>query len=93
MKISWTRQAVADLLEARRYIATDDPAAARRVADRLAAAAALLGRSPGIGREGRIEGTRELVVPKTRFLLPYRIGDEQLEIIHVHHARRDWPPE
>ena len=93
MKLSWTRQAIGDLTEAREFIARDDPAAARRVADRLVAAAASLLRSPEIGRAGRIEGTRELVVPKTRFLLIYRVGDEQAEIIHVYHARREWPPD
>lgn len=93
MKLSWTRQAIGDLTEAREFIAMDDPAAARRLADRLVAAADSLLRTPEVGKAGRIEGTRELVVPKTRFLLIYRVWSEQVEIIHVYHARRDWPPD
>ena len=49
MKLSWTRQAVGDLTEARQFIAMDDPAAALRVANRLVAAADSLLRNPELG--------------------------------------------
>lgn len=93
MRLTWTRQAVRDLTEARQFIANDNPVAARRVAEQLLAAADLLVRNPEIGRAGRIEGTRELVVPKSKYLLIYRVRNKQIEILHVYHARRDWPPD
>lgn len=93
MKLTWTRQAVSDLTEARQFIAKDNPAAARRVADQLLFAAVTLVRNPEIGRAGRIEGTRELVVPNSKYVLIYRVGDRQVEILHLFHARREWPPD
>ena len=46
---------------------------------------------PESGRTGRIEGTRELVVPKTPFVAPYRITGDTIEILAVHHASQRWP--
>ena len=91
MKIVWFRSAIADLEEARAYIARDDPKAARRVASALVASVDRLSEHPGIGRPGRIPGTRELVVSRTPYLIPYRVRDGVVEILRVFHARRRWP--
>jgi toxin ParE1/3/4 len=40
---------------------------------------------------GRVTGTRELVVPQTPFIIPYRVHQERLEIIRVFHSARQWP--
>jgi toxin ParE1/3/4 len=40
----------------------------------MVAAVHLLSETPEIGRPGRIPTTRELVVPKTRYIVPYRIN-------------------
>ncbi len=93
MKFAWTRQAITDLVEARQYIAKDNAVAAMQVAGQLVAAAKALVQNPEIGRIGRIEGTRELVVLKTKYLLIYRVDDKHVKILHVCHARRDWPPD
>ena len=93
MRLAWTRQAISDLEEARQYIAKDNTVAARRVAGQLVATAKALVRNPEIGRVGRIERTCELVVPKTKYLLIYRVYDKHVEILHVYHSRRDWPPD
>ena len=91
MKVVWFRSAIADLEEARAYIARDDPKAARRVASALVASVDRLSEYPGIGRPGRIPGTRELVVSRTPYLIPYRVRDGVVEILRVFHARRRWP--
>jgi plasmid stabilization system protein ParE len=56
------------------------------------ATANLLRDQPGLGRPGRIRGTRELIVPGTPYLIPYRVRRHHLEIIAVFHGRRRWPP-
>ncbi|MBK9169933.1 MAG: type II toxin-antitoxin system RelE/ParE family toxin [Bryobacterales bacterium] len=49
------------------------------------------GRHPGIGRPGRVPTTRELVVPGTPYLIPYRVHDRQVELIGIFHGRQKWP--
>src|SRR5689334_25290619 len=40
---------------------------------------------PEMGRPGRVLGVRELVVPDTPFIIPYRLRRARLELIAVFH--------
>jgi len=94
MRLRWMPQARNDLAEIIAYIARDNPAAAEGVYDRLVAAAALLIEQPGMGRPGRVGGTRELVVPRTPYILPYRVRDASggvVQILAVIHSSRRYP--
>src|SRR5215208_306467 len=73
------------------YIAKDNPAAARRVVRAIEAAVRRLARFPHSGRPGHRAGTRELVVPRTPYIVPYRVGPRAVEILAVFHSARDWP--
>jgi len=75
----------------REYIAADDPAAAISLIERLRAAVERLAASPEIGRPGRVTGTRELVIPGTPYIFPYRVGGEVVQIITVLHGAQRWP--
>ena len=92
MRIRWLRTALRNLDEEAGYIAADDPAAARRVVARVLAAVAMLESQPALGRPGRVPGTREMVVPKTRYLVPYRVRGDVVEILRVFHTSRRLPP-
>jgi toxin ParE1/3/4 len=91
MHIVWTEPALRDLAAARAYIALDTPGAAARQIDLVLQAAGNLLRFPNIGRLGRRTGTRELVVSRTPYLLPYRLTADRIEILRVLHARQRWP--
>ena len=91
MKIVWSRRAIRHLTALREYIAEDSPQNAAEVAGRIVETVELLVTQPQIGRPGRIAGTRELIVPDTPYLLPYRIRSQRLEIIAVLHGRQKWP--
>ena len=65
--------------------------AAARMAERIYESAGVLARFPEIGRPGRVSGTRELVVSGTPFIVPYRIRQNDIEVITVLHAARQWP--
>lgn len=91
MRIVWFRRAIADLEEARDYIANHDPEAARRVASAIVDAVERLTAHPAVGRPGRVPGTRELVVSRTPYVIPYRVREGVVEILRVFHARRLWP--
>ena len=91
MKIRWLQNALRHLDEEAAYIATDNPEAACVVVARILEAVALLAAQPSLGRPGRVPGTRELVVQKTRYLVPYRVQGEQVEILRVFHTSRRLP--
>lgn len=91
MKPVWTRLALADLNNARAYIAEKNPSAAVRVIERIKKAVDALRRHPEIGRPGRVRGTRELIVLGTPFIVAYRIKDKRLDVLAVIHSARRWP--
>lgn len=75
------------------YIAKDDPQAARLVIQRIQYSVSLLGKNPSLGHTGRLPGTRELVIPKTRYVVPYRVRPrlQRIEILRVFHASQKLP--
>ena len=83
--------ALRNLDEEATYIAIDDPAAARLVVGRVRDAVALLAEQPGLGRPGRVPGTRELVVQKTRYIVPYRVRGQDIDVLRVFHTSRRPP--
>ena len=91
MILIWSRQAVSDLEKLRRHIEARDPSAASKVATRILEAVRQLEQFPGMGRPGRIAGTRELVLKRTRYLVVYRIGREAVHLLRIFHARQKWP--
>jgi plasmid stabilization system protein ParE len=72
-------------------IAQDRPMAAQRVVERIHESISHLEDHPLIGRQGRVPGTRELVVPRTSVIVPYRLQGETIELLHVFHTARRWP--
>lgn len=91
MKIVWTRRAGENLDREKAYIAEHNPEAARRTALRILSAIDRLSRHPNLGRPGRVPGTRELVVPNTPYIVPYRVKDDTVQILRIFHTSRQWP--
>ncbi len=92
MNILWSPEAIEDLTFLRSYIAEDDPAAARKVVLHIIhSVQQLLPDNPQMGRPGRVPGTRELVIPKTPFIVPYRLQRNVIQILRVYHGARRWP--
>ena len=91
MRVRWLRTALRNLDDEATFIAADDPAAARLVVARVLEAVAQLADQPGLGRPGRVPGTRELVVARTRYVVPYRVKRDAVEILRVFHTSRRLP--
>ena len=91
MQIRWTEKADRNLDDVEAYIAQDNPEAALRKVLKVIRAVEQLLESPGLGRPGRVPGTRELVVGGTPFLVPYRARGEVIEILAVLHGAMKWP--
>jgi toxin ParE1/3/4 len=91
LRIQWTRTAAASLEAIGRYIEVDDPAAAARVVIHVIDAIERLAEHPALGRAGRVPGTRELIVPGTPYLVPYRIEGSVVQVLRVLHGAMRWP--
>ena len=91
MQLKWLRTALRNLDAEAAFIAEDDPAAARRVVERVLKAVAMLVAQPDIGRPGRVPHTRELVVLNTRYIVPYRVRGDTVEVLRVFHTSRRLP--
>ena len=93
MQIKWLRRALQNLDREASYIARRDPAAAQMVAQRIYSAVSLLASNPALGHPGRIDGTRELIIPDTRYIVPYRVMPRlnRIEILRVFHSSRKLP--
>ena len=88
----WSPEAINDLVALRADIEQDDPAAAQRVALHIVQnIETLLPSTPEMGRPGRVPGTRELVMPKTPFIVPHRLVGNTVQILRIFHSARRWP--
>lgn len=86
MRVRWLRTALRNLDEEASFIAADDAVAAGLVVERVLWAVAQLAEQPGLGRPGRVPGTRELIVSKTRYIVPYRVQGDTVEVLRVFHT-------
>jgi toxin ParE1/3/4 len=94
MHVELSVDAESDLDGVFNYLHGQNPAAATRVLDAIISAAMHLESFPLLGKEGRIAGTRELVIPGWPYVIVYSIKDEYfLQIERVLHTKRQWPPE
>lgn len=73
MKIVWTEPARQDLRQVFEYIAEDNPKAAGKLLLVIKVRAVLLQANPHMGKMGRVDGTRELVITGAQYILPYRV--------------------
>lgn len=91
MIIKWLEKAIDDLRALRQYISQDNPQAANRTAKKIVEHVNLLSHQPSIGRPGRVFGTRELIIADTPYIAPYRVKNNNIEILRIFHTAREWP--
>lgn len=92
MRLRWSRPAEQDLDEIAEFIGQDSPAAAARVVLEVIDQTELnLARNVGIGRAGRVLGTRELIIGNLPYIVAYRVRDGIIEVLRVLHTSRRWP--
>jgi addiction module RelE/StbE family toxin len=91
MRLRWTTPAANDLYKIVRRIQKDNPIAAAKVAKTLYDGCVSLTNLPRRGRQGRIPGTRELILPGLPYIVVYKIQDEAVELVRIYHGAQDWP--
>jgi toxin ParE1/3/4 len=50
-----------------------------------------LARFPALGRPGRVTGTRELVITRAPYIIPYRVQGDVVQISTILHSAQKWP--
>jgi addiction module RelE/StbE family toxin len=90
MQLVWTPESVDDREAIYAFIEVDNPRAALALDTLISEKAERLLEQPGLGRPGRVRGTRELVL-HPNYLLIYDQVQDRLRILRVLHAARQWP--
>ena len=91
MRPVWLHRALDDIEAIHSHIANDRPLAAEAVIQLIRQHVQQLTLHPHVGRTGRAESTRELVISGTPYVIPYRVRGERIEILAVIHGARRWP--
>ena len=92
MRLYWTPEAIDDRRSIYDYIEADNPSAALALDELFSETATRLIDHPGLGRIGRVAGTRELVAHQNYILIYNTTANDQVRILRVLHAARQWPP-
>lgn len=90
-RLRWSADAESDLDAITEYIARDNVLAAIEMRDEIEQRLALLSDHSEAGREGRVTGTREMVLAGTPYVAVYQIGRGQVVILRVLHGAQKWP--
>lgn len=89
-ELLWTSEAIQDREDIYDYIEADNPAAALALDELFSEKASRLAEHPNLGRLGRVAHTRELVAHQN-YVLVYDMLREQVRVLRVLHAVRQWP--
>ena len=93
MNVYFTPTAKTDLTQLKEYLEPRNAVAAQKQLSAIATSARMLETFPLIGKAGRVDETRELVVPGTNYILVYAIlSPESLYILRVLHGAEKFPP-
>ncbi len=88
MKVRWLTSALNGLVAVRVRLSEENPQAARTVADRIERSVGRLAEFPTSGREGTVQGTREVVVTGLPYLLVYRVVGSEVQILRLFHQKQ-----
>ncbi|MFC0269087.1 type II toxin-antitoxin system RelE/ParE family toxin [Kushneria aurantia] len=91
MALVWTPEAIKDRDDIYDFIEPENPLAALALDELISEKAHWLLHHPEGGKPGRVPATRELVV-HPNYILIYELASEQIRILNVVHAARQWPP-
>ena len=91
MQVKWLKWALRNLEQARNYVFQDNPTAAQELILKIQNAANQLQKYPFMGKNGRVEGTKELIISNSPYILIYRIKEESVEVLRILHTSKRYP--
>jgi toxin ParE1/3/4 len=92
--VRWAHSARRDYRNILEWLNDRNPTAAARIVNTIDNRLVSLAEMPRMGRRGRVEGTRELVISRTRYLVLYQFDEaaDQVLIVRLLHGAQRWPP-
>ncbi len=91
MEVRFSESSLEDLRSIREYICANNEEAAKKVvAYILEQIETILANNPAIGRAGRVLRTREFVISKYPYIVPYQVRENIIYILRVLHTSRKW---
>jgi len=91
MRLRWTDSAAQDLDRIADYLFEQTPLHAEPLTRAIYQAPGISLRSPRVGRTGRCDGTRELVLAPLPWILVHVVGEQSIDIVRVLHGAQRWP--
>jgi toxin ParE1/3/4 len=91
MKVNWSAASVKHLQNSVDYIQGESARGAIAIRRRIIDTVRRVGLMPYSGRTGRIDGTREAVVPRSPYIVVYQVSLQAVEILGIWHSSRQWP--
>lgn len=73
------------------YVLAENPSAAEKQLEIVLRAVEQLANFPEMGRLGRVDGTRELVIQGTPYIVAYRLRGATVRVLALLHGARRWP--
>lgn len=90
-EIKFTTLAAQDLQSIKKFIYEDNEIAAKKVvAHIINQIETILPQMPSAGRAGRVLRTRELVISKYPYVVPYQVKGNDIFILRVLHTSKKW---
>jgi toxin ParE1/3/4 len=90
LPIVWRPSALEKLATIVRFIATHNPAGAKKIKSLIEQSVLPLAQHPYLFRPGRVSGTREIVA-HPNYVVVYRVMAERIEVVSVVHSRQQYP--
>ena len=91
MRLKWTHAASRDLDRVEEYISRDNPRAAIDTVLEIIRHVGMLADHPGMGRPGRVDGTRELTIARLPHVVAYLHQADTITVLRVLHSAMKWP--
>jgi toxin ParE1/3/4 len=91
MNVIWSETSVRHLQQVAEYLQSESAGGAIKIRRRILEAVKRIGQMPNSGRIGRIQGTREAVVPQSPYIVVYQVSDHSVEILAIWHGAWLWP--
>jgi toxin ParE1/3/4 len=91
VRLKWTHAASRDLDRVEEYISHDNPRAAIDTVLEIIRHVGMLADHPGMGRPGRVDGTRELTIAGLPYAVAYLHRADTITVLRVLHSAMKWP--